>query len=113
MASTPVLKWDDFTGGYHVGRSAAGQPADAWHGTNAYVNPQTGFLAATQAWSALTYTLGSPTADGSGYDVYLFTNGSDVYRIYLTSTANTWNICKYANLGGLGVQATNTSLSTC
>lgn len=112
-----VLTWDDFTGGYNVGPSHAKQPENTWRGHNVVADPNDGMLYPLMAWTAVTYSSGTPTAQSAaGGNVRMFSNAGTLYRIYDTSTSNTANIAKYvdATAPPTGVCAvTNTAISTC
>lgn len=116
MARPFVLEWDDFTGGYFVGESAANMPPDTWRGHNVLADPNDGMLYPATAWTTVTYSAGSPTdAATSGY-VAMYSNAGTCYRIYNTSTSNTANIAKFvdATVPPTGVCAvTNTAIATC
>jgi hypothetical protein len=112
-ASSFTLEWDDFTGGYHVGPSHANQPHNTWRGTGVYCDPNDGMLNGVPDWTAITYTSGTPTTQGADTTSHLYTDGRSVWRIYMTSTANTANVCTYSYSGAFTASITNTSISNC
>lgn len=102
MATERVLRWDDFSGGYHVGRLAAEQASNTYRGTNVVVDPNEGYLSSLPPWDAVIYDSGSPTAPSIQGAVGLFTDGENAWKIHQVGVGNNLNLVKYADVGEPG-----------
>lgn len=112
-----VLEWDDFGGGYWVGKSDIAQPANTWRGRNCWTDSLDGYLSPLPNLTTLAYTATVPTPGDTSAPAFLFmATGGTAYRVYLTTTANQINCCRYVPTAGTPsagtLTVTNTALTT-
>lgn len=114
MARKFDVEWDDFLGGYYVGRSDVKQPANSWTGRNVGITPdkgypipladpiaraETGLAGGNASGLVLTSSTGNTIVYAKGTNIYAFAwpaGATTTYAAtYTAAAANPNAVCKF------------------